>query len=474
MAQAAETSQSTLAAQWQHDDAVVAENWNDTDGSNLAMDDLSGPFEGPEKLLELWFAASAEQLPEVVQRGGLRHYKEGARIGLRRVPRSTWESMLEIVKCKTLSVLSGADADAYLLSESSMFVYPHKLVLKTCGTTTLLLGLERLLRIAKAALFDEDALAHSAASVSSAVLSQAVTTGELDSKLLGSYVQRCFYSRKSFMFPDRQQGPHRDWVLETELLDRFFDNGAAYTVGRMNGDHWLLYLASSSGEEPSGSLTPSLPPPAPSVPPSGSDMTLELLMTELAPEACQKFHFTFQQDAAAERDVGQLGSALCQGHVHAYTLSERIGLSSLFDETQLDAFAFEPCGYSANALVPASAHHSDGYWTVHVTPEQGSSYASFETNVAMDCAAAPASADQPAAGLQDVVLRVVNIFRPGSFTLTLFVSVGHDEEQRGEDAADHSVQALRALRIPHYRKTERIAYEFDGYDLLFFSFQRVA
>ena len=116
----------------------------------------------------------------------------------------------------------------------------------------------------------------------------------------------------------------------------------------------------------------------------------------------------------------------------------------------------------------------DRYWTVHVTPEQGSSYASFETNVAMDCAAAPASTDQPVAGLQDVVLRVVNIFRPGSFTLTLFVSVGHDEEQRGEDATDRSVQALRALRLPHYRKTERIAYEFDGYDLLFFSFQRVA
>ena len=138
-----------------YDVAAAERQWDDTDPAAIGVDDLSGPFEGPEKLLELWFAPCVTALPEYEAARGL---PEGARIGLRRVPKSTWEGMLDMVKCKTLSTMSTTDMDAYLLSESSMFVYPHKIVLKTCGTTTLLLGLDRLLRIAKAALFDEDTL----------------------------------------------------------------------------------------------------------------------------------------------------------------------------------------------------------------------------------------------------------------------------------------------------------------------------
>lgn len=88
-------------------------------------------------------------------------------------------------------------------SESSMFVYPHKLILKTCGTTTLLMALPRILELAK--------------------------------NLCGfEKVWRIFYSRKSFMFPDRQCGPHRSWHDEVSYLDKHFGNDAIYWV---NG--WL-------------------------------------------------------------------------------------------------------------------------------------------------------------------------------------------------------------------------------------------
>jgi S-adenosylmethionine decarboxylase len=56
--------------------------------------------------------------------------------------------MLDLVNCQVLSIIESRNVDAYLLSESSMFVFPHKLVLKTCGTTTLLCGLPRMLELA--------------------------------------------------------------------------------------------------------------------------------------------------------------------------------------------------------------------------------------------------------------------------------------------------------------------------------------
>lgn len=99
--------------------------------------DSSNSFEGPEKLLEVWFSASPLSLPEASTPGGLKI-----------VPSEVWKEMLDLVNCKVLSIVESEDVDAYLLSESSMFVFPHKLILKTCGTTTLLSGLPKILEIA--------------------------------------------------------------------------------------------------------------------------------------------------------------------------------------------------------------------------------------------------------------------------------------------------------------------------------------
>lgn len=70
--------------------------------------DASCPFEGPEKLLEIWFAPAAEYVPdaETAPKG---------KSGLRAIERKVWDDMLDIVKCKILSVVYGEDMDAYLL-----------------------------------------------------------------------------------------------------------------------------------------------------------------------------------------------------------------------------------------------------------------------------------------------------------------------------------------------------------------------
>lgn len=70
--------------------------------------DSYGPFEGPEKLLEIWFAPSPAELPDASA-------SADGKFGLRKVPRAVWEEMLDIVKCKILSSVEGHEMDAYLL-----------------------------------------------------------------------------------------------------------------------------------------------------------------------------------------------------------------------------------------------------------------------------------------------------------------------------------------------------------------------
>jgi Adenosylmethionine decarboxylase len=60
---------------------------------------FSGGFEGPEKLLEMWFAENPSE----------------SGLGLKSISRENWEIMLTKVGCKVLSVVKSAAVDAYLL-----------------------------------------------------------------------------------------------------------------------------------------------------------------------------------------------------------------------------------------------------------------------------------------------------------------------------------------------------------------------
>ncbi|KAA1472775.1 S-adenosylmethionine decarboxylase [Dentipellis sp. KUC8613] len=419
----------------------------------------SSPFEGPEKLLEIWFAPSPALVP------GASSTSNG-RYGLRKVDRSIWEDMLAIVKCQVLSVVQGDEIDAYLLSESSLFISPHRLILKTCGTTLNLLGLPRILDIAR-----EHAGLPS--------------------------VYRFFWSRKSYFFPERQSDLHREWKNEVEFLDGIFQNGAAYTVGKVNGDHWLLYLTNPSEDNTGSPVSPAKPlhddsaSPAPEqAAPHGLsqniDYTIEILMTRLAPDTSSAFIFGPDSDETTPSE-------------RARALSSSIGITDLFPEhlTTLDAYAFSPCGYSSNALLKwghaaedegqDEQHGGEGYYTIHVTPEEGWSYASFECNVPLPTRPSPGAQSTP--DLRTLVRRVVDIFRPARLSLTLFVSSADNteaEEEDGESAVETAQREFRAAltaappraegrpRAGVYKRTDKINYEFGGYDLAFASFDLCA
>ena len=76
-------------------------------------------FEGPEKCLEVDFCVGSGPID-----------------GLRAIPRPLWDELLASCGCEIISVKSNEEIDSYVLSESSLFVYRWKMVLKTCGKTT--------------------------------------------------------------------------------------------------------------------------------------------------------------------------------------------------------------------------------------------------------------------------------------------------------------------------------------------------
>ncbi len=307
------------------------------------------------------------------------------------------------------------------------------------------------------------------------------------------------------MFPDRQPGPHRDWKAEVEYLDGFFPNGGAYTIGKMNGDHWLLYLtnppeSSSFGSVPSSptlgihSFTPVEFQNAHLSDDVKQDYTIEILMTHLSPIARDRFFPCPTTLHLVESDPS----------LHGKELSATIGITDLFPSqfTTLDAYSFNPCGYSSNALIkwsddtgPNPAHSGEGYYTIHVTPEEGWSYASFECNVPLSPHSSPGDTTE-LPDLKSLIRRVVKIFQPGTLTLTLFISSegnASTEEEEGDSAVEIAQRAFKAaLTNPIgcakptcgvvngfngcefnrvYKRTDKINYEFGGYDLAFATFE---
>ena len=133
----------------------------------------------------------------------------------------------------------------------------------------------------------------------------------------------------------------------------------------------------------------------------------------------------------------------------------------------VDACMFNPCGFSANGVIPAPPSEvavegapkkaQTHYFTVHVTPEPICSYASFETNV---------PAKQTGRETKEIIEHVVGIFKPGRFSVTLF------EARVASSSVDDVSAASAAIKktmdcVKGYRCTDRIVLGFEGYDLVF-------
>lgn len=313
-----------------------------------AVPDPDDVFEGPEKKLEVFFS-----LPP----------SAGGGAGLRAAPEAAWSDILSAASCSILHRQANDHFDAYLLSESSLFVYPYKAVLKTCGSTTLILVLPKLLALADG---------------------------------IGAALEHVHYSHYEYKFPHLQPYPHTSYAEEQATLASLLGDRVAGVTARVLGEEGSAsgpcWYALCTEAHPA----PPVPPPAVAAPSAAppplssgaSDAVLEVAMEGLSDDVCAIYHGT---NAAHE---GKQGKAL------AHSMSRLGGVAGLVGGADVDDWAFEPCGYSMNA------QKGPHYYTVHITPETAFSYASFETT-------------DPELVNERAVAAIVAAFQPTRLTVTL-------------------------------------------------------
>mmetsp|Transcript_4028 Transcript_4028/g.11425 ORF Transcript_4028/g.11425 Transcript_4028/m.11425 type:complete len:409 (+) Transcript_4028:167-1393(+) len=318
-------------------------------------------FEGPEKKLDMTFSASHNG-------------------GLRRVPEDLWTQVLTDAKCSILHRISNDTFDAFLLSESSLFVYPSRVIAKTCGQTTLLNLIPHLFAMASA---------------------------------LGMKPLTLTYGHYRYKFPDEQLEPHRNFETERASLDKLFAGAQSATLA---GSDPVVHEVASKGQERCWHLYaadlrriemdevggvpgsfPGFTVPAGvqalrdqavadrdqgyATPPCSDDgevevaeaperraldgevtgeTVLEVAMEGLAPAFTRHFFYDGEAGAARAADPPAVARAC--------------GIAALLPGVDLDSWCFEPCGFSLNGQQGAY------YYTIHITPEPQMSFASFETN----------------------------------------------------------------------------------------------
>ncbi|CAM8883761.1 unnamed protein product [Rhodiola kirilowii] len=284
-------------------------------------------FEGYEKRLEITFFEPG-------------FFADPDGKGLRALSKAQLDEILGPAACTIVSSLSNELVDSYVLSESSLFVYPYKIIIKTCGTTKLLMAIPPILKLAGS---------------------------------LSLAVKSVVYSRGSFKFPGAQLYPHRDFSEEVSVLDDYFGKlGAgsqAYILGSSdNKGKWHVYSASA---------------PSPQGHNAYPDYTLEMCMTGLDRERASVFYKS-QGSSAASMTINS-------------------GIHNILPNSEICDFEFEPCGYSMNSVEGGAVS------TIHVTPEDGFSYASFES----------VGYDLKDGHLTDLLERVVACFKPDEFSIAL-------------------------------------------------------
>jgi S-adenosylmethionine decarboxylase len=254
-------------------------------------------FEGVEKRIELSFV-----VPEADIRG------------LRSIERVKLDGICRAAKCEIIHAEPDRCFDSYILSESSLFVFRDRIMIKTCGTTLPLNSVQLI----------------------------------IDAAAEHSFIPfEMIYSRSSFVFPNLQLYPHDSMENESLYLSDMHlpnvVNEESYILGGVTGTYWIIHKKRfATGKQ---------------VVKPEKRVMIDCIMTGLAPEVCASYW----------KD-----SSLSGESDHEEIMSRSV--ESLGENFRVVGKAFDPCGFSANI----HGIDNTNYMTVHVTPEEAFSYASVE------------------------------------------------------------------------------------------------
>ncbi|KVH89883.1 S-adenosylmethionine decarboxylase proenzyme 4 [Cynara cardunculus var. scolymus] len=326
-------------------------------------------FEGFEKRLELQFSSHDPVIG----------------IGLRQLDFESVEQVLQEVQCTVVSALGNQHFDSYVLSESSLFVYPTKIIIKTCGTTQLLKSVRPFIHHA--------------------------TT-------LNLHIMELRYTRGSFIFPQAQPHPHTSSQEEVVYLEDNIPSSLCYRKAsvipsNLTSHSWHVF--SAGAVEYSDNLHP-------------LDLyTVEVCMTDLDQTLARKF-FRNPNDGKNGDSAGR-------------EMTEITGINRINLNAQICDFAFDPCGYSMNGI------DGDRYSTIHVTPEDGFSYASFE------CVGSIYNDD-----MADMVKKAVKVFGPGTVSVAT-TAASHDMCTRIKAAVEQLGMKCRSYSMDEFPAAGTVVFQ---------------
>ena len=231
-----------------------------------------------------------------------------------------WASFVSCCNAQVLSRAENEQCKAFLLSESSLFVWNDKLLILTCGITHLVRSIEYFIE-----------------------------------QIGADKIKQVIYQRKNEYFAHEQASCFGD---DIKCLSQYI-KGKALRFGELDSHHNYVFHQDNDFIA------------------SDEDKTYELLVYQISSEASK---------------------ILTTPNLSTEKIREFLTIDSLLPDFIIDDHVFDPYGYSLNAI------KDELYLTIHITPQEDSSYVSIDSNM----------------NLVELTPKFLSLLQPRSFDLIAF------------------------------------------------------
>ncbi|NMP30228.1 adenosylmethionine decarboxylase [Thalassotalea sp. M1531] len=284
-----------------------------------------------------------------------------------------WASLVECCNAQILSNISNDSCKAFLLSESSLFVWQDRLLILTCGVTQLVKSVEYFIQ-----------------------------------QLGTDKILQVTYQRKNEYFAHEQASCFGD---DIKCLSQYVQ-GKALRFGELDSHHNYVFHQDNDFVA------------------SVEDKTYELLAYQISSEASK---------------------VLTTPNLSAAQIREFLAIDALLPDFIIDDYVFKPFGYSLNAI------KGEQYLTIHVTPQEDSSYVSFESNL----------------NLVKLAPQILAVLSPASFDLITFNALDLAELLQAHIPEQYVSQSLVSQQLSNgyyvgfanFIKPQRIFYDAKEIDI---------